>query len=220
MTDDSLCSKRNIFTATYSVFLHEIDRGSLPSTRRGFFPAYRMGIGKNSDMVGNFPECEKKVFRCMDHLVLRHPSYMRGFTYPFSISVRIGHKRKRQHIPKLDTIGNGSMDQCRYTVRRPVVKFHSTAQMYMDQSLPGTESVFCFWPVLNPAPQCNFPMASENFIVEPFHGQEFSTNADSQTWNFPLVLYINGIFRWCSFHWMSFSICFSFSQWGFSIELS
>jgi hypothetical protein len=35
----------------------------------------------------------------------------------------------------------------------------------MDQSLPGTA---CFWPVLNPAPQCNFPMASENFIVEPF----------------------------------------------------
>ncbi len=24
----------------------------------------------------------------MDHLVLRHPSYMRGFTYPFSLSVR------------------------------------------------------------------------------------------------------------------------------------
>ncbi len=60
----------------------------------------------------------------------------------------------------------------------------------MDQSLPGTESVFCFWPVLNPAPQCNFPMALENFIVEPFHGQEFSTNAHSQTWNFPLVLYV------------------------------
>ncbi len=29
----------------------------------------------------------KKVFRCMDHLVLRHPSYMRGFTCPFSFSV-------------------------------------------------------------------------------------------------------------------------------------
>jgi hypothetical protein len=87
-----------------------------------------------------------------------------------------------------------------HTVRRPVVKFHSTARMYMDQSLPGTESVFCFWPVLNPAPQCNFPMALENFIVEPFHGQEFSTNAHSQTWNIPLVLYINGIFRLCSFH--------------------
>jgi hypothetical protein len=32
--------------------LHQIDRESLPFTRRGFFPAYRMGIGKNSDMVG------------------------------------------------------------------------------------------------------------------------------------------------------------------------
>ncbi len=29
----------------------------------------------------------KKVFHCMDHLVLRHPSYRRRFTYPFSISV-------------------------------------------------------------------------------------------------------------------------------------
>jgi hypothetical protein len=55
MTDDSLSSKRNIFTATHSVFLHQIDRGSLASTRRGFFPAYRMGIGKNSDMVGKIP---------------------------------------------------------------------------------------------------------------------------------------------------------------------
>jgi hypothetical protein len=36
-------------------FLHKIDRGSLASTRRGFFPAYRMGIGKNSDMVGKIP---------------------------------------------------------------------------------------------------------------------------------------------------------------------
>jgi hypothetical protein len=55
MTDDSLSSKRNIFTATHSVFLHQIDRGALPSTKRGFFPAYRMGIGKNSDMVGKIP---------------------------------------------------------------------------------------------------------------------------------------------------------------------
>jgi hypothetical protein len=55
MTDDFLSSKRNIFTATHSVFLHQIDRGALPSTRRGFFPAYRMGIGKNSDMVGKIP---------------------------------------------------------------------------------------------------------------------------------------------------------------------
>ncbi len=55
MVDDSLSSERNIFTATHSVFLHQIDRGALPSTRRGFFPAYRMGIGKNSDMVGKIP---------------------------------------------------------------------------------------------------------------------------------------------------------------------
>ncbi len=39
MADDSLSSERNIFTATHSVFLHQIDRGALPSTRRGFFPA-------------------------------------------------------------------------------------------------------------------------------------------------------------------------------------
>jgi hypothetical protein len=55
MTDESLSSKRNIFTATHSVFLHQIDRGALPSTRRGFFPPYRMEIGKNSDMVGKIP---------------------------------------------------------------------------------------------------------------------------------------------------------------------
>jgi hypothetical protein len=55
MTDDSLSSERNICTATHRVFLHQIDQGALPSTRRGFFPAYRMGIGKNSDMVGKIP---------------------------------------------------------------------------------------------------------------------------------------------------------------------
>jgi hypothetical protein len=61
MADDSLNSERNIFTATHSVFLHQIDRGALPSTRRGFLPAYKMGIGKfrhggkNSDMVGKIP---------------------------------------------------------------------------------------------------------------------------------------------------------------------
>ena len=61
MTDDSLSSKRNIFTATHSVFLHQIDRGSLASTRRGFFPAYRMGIGKNSDMMGKIPTWWEKL---------------------------------------------------------------------------------------------------------------------------------------------------------------
>jgi hypothetical protein len=55
MTDDFLSSERNIFTATHRVFLHQIDQGALPSTRRGFFPTYRMVIGKNSDMVGKIP---------------------------------------------------------------------------------------------------------------------------------------------------------------------
>jgi hypothetical protein len=30
----------------------------------------------------------------MDHLVLRHPSYMRGFTSPFSLSVKYEEMRK------------------------------------------------------------------------------------------------------------------------------
>jgi len=55
MTDDSLSSERNIFTATHRVFFHQIDQETFPSTRRGFFPAYRMGIRKNSDMVGKIP---------------------------------------------------------------------------------------------------------------------------------------------------------------------
>jgi hypothetical protein len=46
MTDDSLSSERNIFTATHSIFLHQKDQGALPSTRRELFPAYRMGMGK------------------------------------------------------------------------------------------------------------------------------------------------------------------------------
>jgi hypothetical protein len=51
-------------------------------------------IRGNRKTVGKIPPWweislsgRKKVFRCMDHLVLRHPSYMRGFTYPFSLSV-------------------------------------------------------------------------------------------------------------------------------------
>ncbi len=53
-----------------------------------------MGIGKRSEKILLWWEISlsgrKKVFRCMDHLVLRHPSYMRGFTYPFSLSVPKG----------------------------------------------------------------------------------------------------------------------------------
>jgi hypothetical protein len=46
---------RGIFYCHPQRFLHQINRGSLPSTRRRFFPAYRMGIGKNYDMVGKIP---------------------------------------------------------------------------------------------------------------------------------------------------------------------
>jgi hypothetical protein len=54
---------RGIFVLPPSAFfLHQIDRGSLPSTRRGFFPAYRMGIGKNSDMEGKIPTWWEKFF--------------------------------------------------------------------------------------------------------------------------------------------------------------
>jgi hypothetical protein len=48
---------------------------------------------RNRNMIGKIPTWwensvrgRKKVFRCMDHLVLRHPSYMRGFTFPFYLS--------------------------------------------------------------------------------------------------------------------------------------
>jgi hypothetical protein len=53
-----------------------------------FVRGNRKTAGKSSAMVGNFPLWRKKVFRCMDHLVLRHPSYMRGFTYLFSLLAR------------------------------------------------------------------------------------------------------------------------------------
>jgi hypothetical protein len=81
MTDDSLSSKRNIFTATHSVFLHQIDRGSIPSTRRGFYLAYRMGIGKNSDILGKIPTLWEN---------FRHGGK--------NSSLKMGHGRKNSHI--------------------------------------------------------------------------------------------------------------------------
>jgi hypothetical protein len=51
--------------------LHQIDRESLPSKRRGFFPAYRMGIGKNSDMEGKIPTWWEK-FRHVGKNSLRY----------------------------------------------------------------------------------------------------------------------------------------------------
>jgi hypothetical protein len=52
-----------------------------------------VGIGKRREKIPLWWEISlsgrKKVFRCMDHLVLRHPSYMRGTTYPFSLSAGV-----------------------------------------------------------------------------------------------------------------------------------
>jgi hypothetical protein len=56
--------------------------GKIPTWWENSDRGNRKTVGKNSAMVGG----RKKVFRCRDHLVLRHPSYMRGFTYPFSLS--------------------------------------------------------------------------------------------------------------------------------------
>jgi hypothetical protein len=54
-----------------------------------------VGIGKRPGKIPLWWEISlsgrKKVFRCKDHLVLRHPSYMRGFTCPFSLSVTMPH---------------------------------------------------------------------------------------------------------------------------------
>ncbi len=49
-----------------------------------------LGIGKRPEKIAVWWEISlsgrKKVFCCMNHLVKRHPSYRRGFTYPFSFS--------------------------------------------------------------------------------------------------------------------------------------
>ncbi len=64
-------------------------------------------VRRNRKTVGKIPPWweislsgRKKVFRCMDHLVLRHPSYVRGFTYPFSLSVLSStpFPQKKKHI--------------------------------------------------------------------------------------------------------------------------
>ncbi len=89
--------------------------------------------------------------------------------------------------------------KCSHTVKRPNAEFRSTAWMYMDQSLPGLESVSCFWTGLRHAQEWIFPMRMENSIEEPFHKQEFSVDYHSTSWRFPLIPPKNVFFRWCSF---------------------
>jgi hypothetical protein len=67
MTDDSLSSKRNIFTATHSVFLHQIDRGALPSTRRGFSRHIGWELGKITTWWEKFRHGGKNSSLEMEH---------------------------------------------------------------------------------------------------------------------------------------------------------
>ncbi len=46
---------RGIFLLPPTVFFAWDRPGSLPSTKNGFFPAYRMGMRNSSDMVGKIP---------------------------------------------------------------------------------------------------------------------------------------------------------------------
>ncbi len=89
--DDSLSSERNIFTATHSVFLHQIDLGALPSTRRGFFPAYRMAIGKNSYMVG-------KILTWWEKFLLGNGTYSEKFPHSQKNSDMFGIKDRKGYM--------------------------------------------------------------------------------------------------------------------------
>ncbi len=89
MTDESFSSKGNIFTATHSVFLHQIDRGALPSTRRGFFLAYRMGIWKNSDMVG-------KIQTWWEKFLLGNGTWSEKFPHRWKNSDMVGIKDREE----------------------------------------------------------------------------------------------------------------------------
>ncbi len=62
--------------------------GKIPTWWENSVRGKRKTVGKVPPWWEIFLCGRKKVFRCMDHLVLRHPSYMRGFTYPFSLSAQ------------------------------------------------------------------------------------------------------------------------------------
>ncbi len=73
--------------------------GKIPTWWENSVRGNRKTVGKTPPWWEISLSGRKKVFRCMNHLVLRHPSYMRGFTYPFSLSVLptvydLNHARK------------------------------------------------------------------------------------------------------------------------------
>jgi hypothetical protein len=67
-----------------------------------FLPASACSVQENS------VRGRKKVFRCMDHLVLRHTSYMRGFTFPFSLSVGAQSSSQVQQLLFRTSLPTGS----------------------------------------------------------------------------------------------------------------
>ncbi len=87
-----------------------------------------------------------------------------------------------------------------YTVTRRNAEFHSTARMYLDLSLPRTESVSCFWTGSIHAQEWILPTIMENHIGESLHKQEFSIDYPSPRWSFPVIPPKNVFFHWCSFH--------------------
>jgi hypothetical protein len=72
--------------------LLEISRGSLPSTRRGFFPAYRMGMGKNSDIVGKIPPWKWDMFGKIPTLSEKFRLGQKNSTWP----EKFRHGRKKR----------------------------------------------------------------------------------------------------------------------------
>jgi hypothetical protein len=71
--------------------LHQIDQGSLPSTRRGFFPVYRMGIRKNSNMVGKTPTWWEKS-------LLRNGTWLEKFPHSRKNSDMVGKKDREGYM--------------------------------------------------------------------------------------------------------------------------
>jgi hypothetical protein len=61
--------------------------GKIPTWWENSNRENRKTAGKNSAMVGNFPQWEKKSLPLHGSINTTAPSYMRGATYPFSLSV-------------------------------------------------------------------------------------------------------------------------------------
>ena len=73
--------------AVNSVFGNRNMIGKIPTWWENSVSGNWKTAGKNSAMVGNFPQWEKKSLPLHGLINTTAPSYMRGATYPFSLSV-------------------------------------------------------------------------------------------------------------------------------------